>query len=43
LERGEALAIARARLYTRISHVEALLLVLMMVAATGMARGVSFV
>jgi putative membrane protein len=29
-------------LYARISHVEALLLILMMVAATGMARGVIF-
>ncbi|PWB37929.1 DUF2214 domain-containing protein [Pseudomonas sp. NDM] len=40
--RGAALDTGRARLYARISHVEALLLVLMMVAATGMARGVIF-
>lgn len=38
--RGAALDIGRAKLYARISHVEALLLILMMVAATGMARGV---
>jgi putative membrane protein len=38
--RGTAPDIGRAKLYARISHVEALLLILMMVAATGMARGV---
>lgn len=38
--RGAAPDIERAELYARISHVEALLLILMMVAATGMARGV---
>jgi putative membrane protein len=32
----------RAKLFARISHVEALLLLLMVVAATGMARGVMF-
>lgn len=40
--RGAALNTKRAKLYARISHVEALLLILMMVAATGMARGVTF-
>ncbi|ABA73654.1 MULTISPECIES: DUF2214 family protein [Pseudomonas] len=32
----------RAKVFARISHAEALLLILMVVAATGMARGVSF-
>ncbi|MBX9409200.1 DUF2214 family protein [Pseudomonas baetica] len=41
LVRGAALDTGRAKLYARISHVEALLLVLMVVAATGMARGVT--
>ena len=40
--RGVALDSGRAKLYARISHVEALLLILMMVAATGMARGEIF-
>ena len=40
--RGTALDTGRAKLYARISHVEALLLMLMVVAATGMARGVTF-
>lgn len=40
--RGTLLDVGRARLYARISHVEALMLVLMMLAATGMARGVTF-
>lgn len=40
--RGTPLDVGRARLYARISHVEALLLVLMVLAATGMARGVTF-
>ncbi|VVO68816.1 hypothetical protein PS865_01212 [Pseudomonas fluorescens] len=40
--RGVAPDAGRAKLYARISHVEALLLILMMVAATGMARGVIF-
>ncbi|MGA5485694.1 DUF2214 family protein [Pseudomonas siliginis] len=40
--RGVAPEAGRAKLYARISHVEALLLILMMVAATGMARGVIF-
>lgn len=40
--RGTAPDIGLAKLYARISHVEALLLILMMVAATGMARGVVF-
>jgi len=38
--RGMELDTGRAKLFARISHVEALLLILMMVAATGMARGV---
>jgi putative membrane protein len=42
LARGKALDTGRAKLFARISHVEALLLVLMMIAATGMARGVTF-
>ncbi|MFJ4196821.1 DUF2214 family protein [Pseudomonas sp. NPDC089534] len=42
LARGGALDSGRARLFARISHAEALLLVLMVVAATGMARGVAF-
>ena len=40
--RGTAIDRGRAKLYARFSHVEALLLVLMVVAATGMARGVTF-
>jgi len=40
--RGVALDTGRAKLFARISHVEALLLMLMMIAATGMARGVIF-
>jgi putative membrane protein len=40
--RGAVLDTGGAKLFARISHVEALLLVLMMVAATGMARGVTF-
>jgi len=32
----------RAKVFARISHAEALLLILMVVAATGMARGVAF-
>ena len=40
--RGVAPDTGRAKLFARISHVEALLLILMMVAATGMARGVIF-
>ena len=40
--RGAALDTGRAKLYARISHVEALLLMLMVVAATGMVRGVTF-
>ncbi|HWH88552.1 MAG TPA: DUF2214 family protein [Pseudomonas sp.] len=40
--RGVVIDTGRAKLYARISHVEALLLTLMMVAATGMARGVIF-
>ncbi|WP_339451108.1 DUF2214 family protein [Pseudomonas sp. EA_5y_Pfl2_R50] len=40
--KGAAFDTGRAKLYARISHVEALLLILMMVAATGMARSVAF-
>ena len=43
LARGKVFDTTRAKLYARISHVEALLLVLMVIAATGMARGVTFV
>ncbi|MCF4997379.1 DUF2214 family protein [Pseudomonas syringae] len=43
LARGAAVDTGRARRFARISHVEAVLLVLMMFAATGMARGISFV
>ena len=42
LARGKVIDTGRAKLYARISHVEALLLVLMVIAATGMARGVTF-
>ncbi|MGY3303049.1 putative membrane protein [Pseudomonas sp. PvR086] len=42
LGRGAAIDTGRATLFARISHIEALLLVLMVVAATGMARGVTF-
>ena len=42
LARGTAIDTGRARLFARISHVEALLLLLMVVAATGMARGITF-
>jgi putative membrane protein len=40
--RGPALGTGRCKLFARISHVEALLLILMVIAATGMARGVTF-
>jgi putative membrane protein len=40
--RAAELDIGRAKLFARISHLEALLLVLMVIAATGMARGVTF-
>lgn len=42
LARGAAIEAGRAKLFARISHVEALLLLLMVIAATGMARGVMF-
>ncbi|VVP89053.1 hypothetical protein PS918_03049 [Pseudomonas fluorescens] len=42
LARGQAIDTGRATLFARISHVEALLMLLMVVAATGMARGVTF-
>ncbi|KQN54614.1 hypothetical protein ASE98_16745 [Pseudomonas sp. Leaf48] len=42
LGRKTAIDTARAKLFARISHVEALLVLLMVVAATGMARGVAF-
>ena len=41
LARGSAIDTRRAKLFARISHVEALLVLLMVVAATGMARGVT--
>lgn len=40
--RGAAIHSGRATLFARISHIEALLVLLMVVAATGMARGVTF-
>ncbi|WP_432219142.1 DUF2214 family protein [Pseudomonas kribbensis] len=42
LARGNPLETRRAKMFARISHAEALLLVLMVIAATGMARGVTF-
>lgn len=42
LGRGTAVDLGRAKLFARISHIEALLLMLMIVAATGMARAVTF-
>jgi putative membrane protein len=42
LGRGASIDQGRARLFARISHIEALLLMLMVIAATGMARGVTF-
>ncbi|WP_137806559.1 DUF2214 family protein [Pseudomonas sp. G(2018)] len=42
LARGAAIDTGRAMLFARISHVEALLVLLMVIAATGMARGVTF-
>lgn len=42
LARGTAINTGRATLYARISHVEGLLVLLMVVAATGMARGIAF-
>lgn len=41
--RSAPLDMRRLKLFARISHIEALLLLLMMIAATGMARGVTFV
>jgi len=40
LARGTRLDLHQAGLFARISHVQALLIVLMMIAASGMARGV---
>lgn len=40
--RGAIPDTGRAKVFARISHAEALLLILMVVAATGMARGVTF-
>jgi putative membrane protein len=42
LARGRVIDSRRAKLFARISHIEALLVLLMVVAATGMARGVAF-
>lgn len=42
LARGTTIDTGRAKLFARISHVEALLVLLMVIAATGMARGVTF-
>ena len=41
LGRGAAIDAGRAKLFARISHIEAMLVLLMVVAATGMARGVT--
>jgi putative membrane protein len=42
LGRGAAIDAGRAKLFARFSHIEALLVLLMVIAATGMARGVTF-
>jgi putative membrane protein len=42
LARGAKIEVGRAKLFARISHVEGLLMLLMIIAATGMARGVTF-
>lgn len=42
LSRGRSIDSRRATLFARISHIEALLIVVIVVAATGMARGVVF-
>ncbi len=42
LVRGSAIDTGRAKLFARFSHVEALLVLLMVIAATGMTRGVAF-
>ncbi|MFJ2364623.1 DUF2214 family protein [Pseudomonas sp. NPDC087697] len=42
LSRGAPIDVGRSRLFARISHIEALLIILIVVAATGMARGVAF-
>ena len=42
LGRGAAIDTRRAKLFARISHIEALLVLLMVIAATGMARGATF-
>jgi len=42
LARKTPLNVGRTGLYARICHIEALLVVLMVVAASGMARGVTF-
>lgn len=40
--RGTAIDTARSTLFARISHMEGALVLLMVIAATGMARGVTF-
>jgi putative membrane protein len=42
LGRGATIDTGRAKLFARFSHVEGLLVLLMVIAATGMARGVIF-
>jgi putative membrane protein len=42
LGRGTAIDSRRAKLFARFSHVEGLLVLLMVIAAAGMARGVTF-
>ena len=42
LGRGASVDLGRAKLFARVSHIEALLMMLMVIAASGMARGVTF-
>ncbi|APC14856.1 hypothetical protein BLL42_03625 [Pseudomonas frederiksbergensis] len=42
LSRSAPIDVGRVSLFARISHIEALLIILMVVAATGMARGMTF-
>lgn len=42
LGRGVGIDASRAKMFARICHIEALLVLMMVVAATGMARGVTF-
>jgi putative membrane protein len=42
LGRGVGIVVSRSNMLARICHIEALLVLLMVIAATGMARGVTF-